>query len=188
MGLKMAIVVGLVVIAMAMSGCCCCSFPTDNSNPGTYLPTGSSPSDYSQDTSTSTGGAVDLIGSWSWSESASYVYSSTGTYAGYSGLGATVVFNENGTFTFAGVFPNIAGSSPGYVFMGRYHVNGDTIRYTNIIKYYYPDMSKVQHTTENIADTSGTYRIEPGDSYDTIYLQADGLWDNETALYRYKSD
>jgi len=128
--------------------------------------------------STPTGDASDLIGHWIWGQS---------TSDGYTLAEMDVDFYENGTFIDAGVFHKYGGGGISYTIVGQYHVSGNSIKYTRIIKYYYKDLNQPDHTTTNIADTSGTYRIERENTCDTVYLQADGLWDSETALYRYQS-
>ncbi|HMK48325.1 MAG TPA: hypothetical protein VK436_17005 [Methanocella sp.] len=168
MFLKVVVAAALLAAALSMSGCCSCCSPLSKGD-----------SDHNpqiDDGPTDPGDADNLFGHWIWGQSA---------YDGSTLAETDIDFYENGTFTFISVFHKYGGGGTSYTIVGRYHVSGDLIKYTHIVKYYYQDMNQPDHTTTNIADTSGTYRIEPGNACDTVYLQAKGLWDNETSYYRY---
>jgi hypothetical protein len=164
---KLAIASGLIIIALAVSGCCsCCS---------------SFSSGLDDSVSTSPGDADALIGN-EWVSSSYLVYGDTsGSYAGDTGVRTSIEFFENGTFVMIGVTMDPHGM--GYYGTGRYYVTGDTIKFSHIVEHDYHDMSVNQYTTVNIPDTMGTFSIESDGHYDTMHIQANGLWNSDTVEF-----
>ncbi len=164
---KLAIASGLIIIVLAVSGCCaCCSFLSSGSD---------------DRVSTSPGDADALLGNY-WSSSSYLVYEGTsGGYAGDTGVSTSIQFFENGTVVMIGVTLDPHGM--GYYSTGRYYVTGDTIKFSDIVEHDYHDMSVNQYTTVNIPDTTGTLSIESGEQYDVMHIQANGLWNSDTVEF-----
>jgi len=164
---KLAIASGLIIIALAVSGCCACCSPFS--------------SGLDDSVSTSPGDADALIGN-EWVSSSYLVYGDTsGSYTGDTGVRTSIEFFENGTFVMIGVTLDPHGR--GYYGTGRYYVTGDTIKFSRIVEHDYRDMSVNQYTTINIPDTTGTFSIESGERYDVMHIQADGMWNSDTVEF-----
>ncbi|HMK48323.1 MAG TPA: hypothetical protein VK436_16995 [Methanocella sp.] len=180
----------LLAVVLAMSGCCSCRpfLPTniinDNGSTDGNLQTNNTHADSG---STDPGDASMLIGD-EWTSSAYLSYEdSSGNYVGDDIASESVQFFENGTFVSVGAA--VRWSNMGFVIRGHYHVTGNTIKFTDVVEYNYPDAEQSQYTTRNIAETTGTFTVDTTsyDNLDLLEIQVPDLWaGSKQSFSRYK--
>jgi hypothetical protein len=179
--LRNVLLVCLVILALALSGCCGC------------LPSGSGSGDdrgvndnglSTDDGQTTTTGSADLVGDWSDSTSGHTEYTiGDWEYTRYSALGRMIIFDKNGQFN---DIVRFEGSYGGFenVQLGNYRVRGDTITFSNVQVKSTDSLDNPVWSTRKIADYTASYVItDNGDAYELALTWADG---NTTTLYKNK--
>jgi len=179
MFLKAIVALALLAVVLSMSGCCGCL----------QFLTGGADNSQTDNTPTDPGDASMLIGGeWETSSHLTYEDSNDGSYAGDEGVSQSIQFFDNGTFVSVGA--SYGSSQIGYYMSGHYHVTGDTIKFTNVVDNEYPNIAQTQHTTRNIAETTGTLTLDTtsDDAYDLLTIQVPDMWaGSKLSLSRYKT-
>ena len=198
MGVRTIVVLCVVAILLFTSGCFSnplqpnpgsggqksigpAGAPSSGSTPGAQGTSGAPVQAGIPDTSSPAGNVGSLGGNWS-----SFVTTDPSiAHPNFTAKTNSLKIFQNGWFGYFVGLKKPDGITWGVVFAGRYHVNGNSIQFTDIVMYNFPDASKPEHTSKKIPDATSSFVISQDGN--TLNLR-DGLVVGEAELQRDTED